>query len=76
MISEVLWVFFWKKLRMFIVYILRVMRKTMRKSLIGILNLFSLKANLNVRTTLMKLKVVNFMVKLQINANLGMAMSL
>ena len=61
---------------MFIVYILRVMRKTMRKSLIGILNLFSLKANLNVRTTLMKLKVVNFMVKLQINANLGMAMSL
>ena len=72
MISEVLW-FFWKK---FIVYILRVMRKTMRKSLIGILNLFSLKANLNVRTTLMKLKVVNFMVKLQINANLGMAMSL
>ena len=68
--------FFWKKLRMFIVYILRVMRKTMRKSLIGILNLFSLKANLNVRTTLMKLKVVNFMVKLQINANLGMAMSL
>ena len=68
--------FFLKKLRMFIVYILRVMRKTMRKSLIGILNLFSLKANLNVRTTLMKLKVVNFMVKLQINANLGMAMSL
>ena len=75
MISEVLWVF-WKKLRMFIVYILRVMRKTMRKSLIGILKLFSLKAKMNVRTKLMKLKVVNFMVKLLINANLGMAISL
>ena len=52
------------------------MRKTMRKLINGIPYLFSLKANLNVRTTLMKLKVVNFMVKLQINANLGMAMSL
>ena len=52
------------------------MRKTMRKLLNGIRNLISLKVNLNVRTTLMKLKVVNFMVKLQINANLGMAISL
>ena len=52
------------------------MRKTMRKLINGIPYLFSLKAKMNVRTALMKLKVVNFMAKLLINANLGMAISL
>ena len=52
------------------------MRKTMRKLINGIPYLFSLKVKMNVRTALMKLKVVNFMVKLLINANLGMAISL